>query len=107
MFIRWKAVRNELYAQLEQRIWDKGKVKSKVVVYLGKKPFEKLLQMLREGKITVNEVARIRYRRKPIAFQDVMVDALSMECRGTPWARVSFLEQIFGADKASHMVEKF
>lgn len=68
MFIRWKAVRNELYAQLEQRTWDKGKVKTKVVVYLGKKPFEKLLQMLREGKITVNEVAQIRYREKPVGF---------------------------------------
>jgi len=106
MFIRWKAVRNEFYAQLEQRIWDKGKVKTKVFVYLGKNPFEKLLQMLREGKITVDEVAQIRYREKPIAFQDIMVDALAMECRGTPWARVSFLEQIFGADKASDMVEK-
>ena len=82
MFIRWKAVRNELYAQLEQRIWDKGKVKTKVVVYLGKKPFEKLLQMLREGKITVNEVAQIRYREKPVGFQNIMVYALVMECRG-------------------------
>lgn len=106
MFICWKAVRNELYAQLEQRIWDKGKVKTKVVVCLGKKPFEKLLEMLRDGKITVAEVAPIKYRKKPIAFQDVMVDALAMECRGTPRARVSFLEQIFGADKAFYMVEK-
>ena len=107
MFVRWKSVKNEFYAQLEQRIWDKGKVKTKVVVYLGKTPFEKLLQMLREGKITVAEVAQIRYREKPIAFQDIMVDALAMECRGTPWARVSFLEQIFGTDKTSHMVEKY
>lgn len=106
MFIRWKAVRNQLYAQLEQRIWDKGKVKTRVVVYLGKTPFERLLQMLREGKITVPEVAQIRYREKPIAFQDIMVDALAMECRGTPWAQVSFLEEVFGDDKVSQMVEK-
>jgi len=106
MFVRWKAVRNELYAQLEQRIWDKGKVKTKVIIYLGKTPFEKLLQMLREGKITVKEIAQIRYREKPIALQDIMVYALAMECRGTPWARVSYIEQIFGIDKASHMVEK-
>ena len=106
VFIRWKAGRKELYAQLETRIWDKGKVKTKVIVYLGKTPFEKLMQMLREEKITVAEVAQIKYREKPIAFQDIMVDALAMECRGTPWARISFLEQIFGTDKAAHMVEK-
>ena len=106
MFIRWKAVRNELYAQLEQRIWDKGKVKSKVVVYLGKTPFEKLLQMLREGKITVDEVAQIRYREKPVGYQDIMVYALAMECRGTPWAKVSFLEEVFGTDKAPHMIKQ-
>ena len=104
MFVRWKTSRNELYAQLEQRIWVEGKVKTKVVVYLGKTPFEKLLQMLREEKITVAEIAKIRYRDKPITFQDVMVDALAKECRGTPWARASFLEQIFGTDKNSHMV---
>jgi len=52
----------------------------------------------------VAEVAQIRYRDKPISFQDIMVDVLAMECRGTPWARVSFLEQILGADKDSHMV---
>jgi len=107
MFIRWKAVRNELYAQLEQRVWDKGKVKSKVVVYLGKTPFEKLLQMLQEGKITVGEVAQIRYREKPIGTQNILVNALAMEYRGTPWAKVSFLEKVlvFG-DKATHLVEK-
>jgi|GEM_PF-3335196 len=106
MFIRWKAVRNELYAQLEQRVWDKGKVKSKAVVYLGKKPFEKLLQMLQEGKITVGEVAQIKYREKPVGSQNILVYALAMECRGTPWAKVSFLEQVFGTDKASHMAEQ-
>lgn len=106
MFVRWKAVRNELYAQLEQRIWDKGKVKTKMVAYLGKTPFEKLQQMLHEGKITVDEVADIRYRGKPIALQDILVHALAMECRGTPWARVSYLEQIFGTDKVSNTIEK-
>lgn len=106
MFVRWKTGRNELFAQLEQRVWDSGKVKCKVVVYLGKTPFEKFLQMLREGKITVGEVAQIRYREKPVGYQDIMVYALAMECRGTPWAKVSFLEEVCGTDKAPHTVKQ-
>jgi glycosyltransferase A (GT-A) superfamily protein (DUF2064 family) len=53
LFVRWKAVRGEYYAQLEKRIWEKGKVKTKVIAYLGKDPFGKLMAMLRERKITV------------------------------------------------------
>lgn len=83
-----------------------GKVKCKVVVYLGKTPFEKFLQMLREGKITVGEVAQIRYREKPVGYQDIMVYALAMECRGTLWAKVSFLEEVCGTDKAPHTVKQ-
>ena len=94
MFVRWKAVRGEYYAQLEKRIWEKGKVKTKVIAYLGKEPFDKLMAMLRERKITVAEVARINYRERPIGYQELLVYALVMECRGTPWAKVSYLAEI-------------
>jgi len=94
VFVHWKAVRGEYYAQLEKRSWENGKVKTKVVAYLGKYPFDKLLAMLREGKITVAEVAQINYREKPAGLQDILVYALAMECRGTPWAKVSYLAEI-------------
>lgn len=94
MFVRWKAVRGEYYAQLEQRIWENGKVKTKVVAYLGKDPFDKLAAMLREGKITIAEVAQINYREKPLGYQEQMTYALVMECKGTPWAKVSILAKI-------------
>ncbi|MBF7084706.1 hypothetical protein IT084_17350 [Desulfallas sp. Bu1-1] len=94
MFVRWKAVRGECYAQLEKRCWENGKVKTKVVAYLGKLPFDKLLAMLREGKISVAEVAQINYREKPVGLQNILVYALAMECRGTPWAKVSYLAEI-------------
>ena len=54
----------------------------------------------------MGEVAQIKYREKPVGSQNILVYALAMECRGTPWAKVSFLEQVFGTDKASHMAEQ-
>ena len=95
MFVCWKAVRGEYYAQLEKRIWENGKVKTKVIAYLGKDPFDKLMAM---GKITVAEVAQINYREKPIGYQELKTYALVMECKGTPWANISYLEK-FGISK--------
>jgi len=65
-----------------------------VVAYLGKDPYDKLAAMLREGKITIAEVAQINYREIPLGYQEQMTYALVMECKGAPWAKVSLLAKI-------------
>lgn len=83
MFIRWKIKGWYDYAYLEKRIRDKGKVATKLVVYLGKHPSSKLEAMLRLGQISAKEIASISYiiKNDPPDFEDTRLEYLIGRCR--------------------------
>ncbi|KLU62633.1 hypothetical protein CEB3_c10560 [Peptococcaceae bacterium CEB3] len=85
MFIRWKVKGWSDYAYLEKRVRDKGKVSTKLVVYLGKHPSSKLEAMLRLGQITVKEIADISYiiKNDPPDWEDILLEGLISRCRET------------------------
>ena len=85
MFIRWKVKGWYDYAYLEKRVRDKGKVSTKLVVYLGKHPSSKLEAMLRLGQITVKEIADISYiiKNDPPDWEDILLEGLISRCRET------------------------
>jgi len=76
LFIRWKTKGWYDYAYLEKRIRDKGKVSTKLVVYLGKHPSSKLEAMLRMGQITAKEIAGISYiiKNDPPDIEDILLE---------------------------------
>ena len=78
MFIRWKIKGWYDYAYLEKRVRDKGKVSTKLVVYLGKHPSSKLEAMLRLGQITAKEIAGISYiiKNDPPDLEDILLENL-------------------------------
>jgi hypothetical protein len=83
LFIRWKVKGWSEYAYLEKRVRDKGKVSTKLVVYLGKHPSSKLEAMLRLGQITAKEIADISYiiKNDPPDFEDTQLEGLISRCR--------------------------
>ena len=83
MFIRWKIKGWYDYAYLEKRVRDKGKVSTKLVVYLGKHPSSKFEAMLRLGQITAKEIANISYiiKNDPPDFEDILLEGLIGRCR--------------------------
>ncbi|KLU62783.1 hypothetical protein CEB3_c08730 [Peptococcaceae bacterium CEB3] len=85
MFIRWKVKGWSDYAYLEKRVRDKGKVSTKLVVYLGKHPSSKLEAMLRLGQITVKEIADLSYiiKNDPPDWEDILLEGLISRCRET------------------------
>ena len=84
MFIRWKMKGWYDYAYLEKRVRDKGKVSTKLVVYLGKHPSSKLEAMLHFGQITAKEIADISYiiKNDPPDLEDILLEGLIGRCRG-------------------------
>lgn len=78
MFIRWKTKGWYDYAYLEKRIRDKGKVSTKMVVYLGKHPSAKLEAMLHLGQITPKEIAGISHiiKNDPPDIEDILLEDL-------------------------------
>lgn len=78
MFIRWKVKGWYDYAYLEKRVRDKGKVSTKLVVYLGKHPSSKLETMLHLGQITAKEIASISYiiKNDPPDLEDIRLEGL-------------------------------
>ena len=83
MFIRWKMKGWYEYAYLEKRVRDNGKVKTKLVVYLGNHPTSKLETMLRRGQITAKEIADISYviKNDPPDLEDILLEGLISRCR--------------------------
>ncbi len=83
MFIRWKVKGWYEYAYLEKRVRDKGKVKTKLVVYLGINPSSKLEAMQRLGQITTKEIADISYviKNDPPDLEDIRLEGLISRCR--------------------------
>lgn len=84
MFIRWKMKGWFDYAYLEKRVRNKGKVSTKLVVYLGKHPSSKLEAMLRFGQITAKEIAVISniIKNDPPDLEDILLEDLIDSCRG-------------------------
>lgn len=83
MFIRWKIKGWYDYAYLEKRVRDKGKVSTKLVVYLGKHPSSKLETMQHLGQITAKEIAGISYiiKNDPPDLEDIRLEGLIGRCR--------------------------
>lgn len=83
MFIRWKTKGWYDYAYLEKRVRDKGKVSTKLVVYLGKHPSSKLEAMLHLGQITAKEITSISYiiKNDPPDLEDTRLENLIGKCR--------------------------
>lgn len=59
MFIRWKKQGNKKYATLEERHLKDGKVKTKLVAYLGAHPQARLAALVEAGTITHEEHDRL------------------------------------------------
>jgi len=83
LFIRWKTKGWSDYAYLEKRIRDKGKVSTKLVVYLGKHPSSKLEVMLHLGQITAKEIAGISHiiKNDPPDLEDILLEDIIGRCR--------------------------
>ncbi|MFZ3373447.1 MAG: hypothetical protein WA131_10610, partial [Desulfitobacteriaceae bacterium] len=71
------------YAYLEKRVRNKGKVSTKLVVYLGKQPSSKLEAMLHFGQITAKEIADISYiiKNDPTDLEDILLESLIGRCQ--------------------------
>ncbi|MHB8157246.1 MAG: hypothetical protein ACYDEQ_07625 [Desulfocucumaceae bacterium] len=59
MFIRWKKQGNAKYATLEERHYKDGKVKTKLVAYLGAHPQARLAALVEAGTITHEDHDRL------------------------------------------------